>query len=150
MPLTQSGGTRATAIATPAMEFDSRSRVIENDPATAAATAMPRSIRFGDVRAVISDCTWPMPSSRLRIADVLTTAITPRLTVTADRRISCPSLNAKPKARLRIGSINGATIIAPITTAVLLEISPRVAITAELISSTKKPSEGFDEAMRFS
>ena len=62
MPLTQSGGTRATAIATPAIEFDNYLRVIENDPATAAAMAMPRSIRLGDVRPVISDCTWLMPS----------------------------------------------------------------------------------------
>ena len=46
MPLTQSGGTRATAIATPAIEFDNCLRVIENDPAMAAATAMPRSIRW--------------------------------------------------------------------------------------------------------
>ena len=44
---------------------------------------------------------------------------------------------AKPKARLRMGSIKGATIMAPITTAVLLEISPRVAITAELIRRMK-------------
>ena len=45
--------------------------------------------------------------------------------MTAERRISCPSLTASPKAWLRIESINGATIIAPITTAVLLEINPR-------------------------
>ena len=36
MPLTHSGGTRATAIATPVIEFDNCLRVIENDPATAA------------------------------------------------------------------------------------------------------------------
>ena len=57
MPLTQSGGTRATAIATPAIEFDNCLRVIENYPATAASMAMPRSIKLGDVRPVISDCT---------------------------------------------------------------------------------------------
>ncbi len=79
-----------------------------------------------------------------------TTAITPRVALTAERRISCPSLTPCPKARLRIGSINGATIIAPITSAVLLEIRPRVAITAELISSTQNPREGFEEAMRIS
>ena len=67
MPLTQSVGTRATAIANPAIEFDNCLRVIENDPATAA---------------------------------------------------------------------------------VLLEISPRLAITAELIRRMKKPSDGLDEAIR--
>ena len=55
MPLTQRGGTKATAIATPAIELDSRSRVMAKDPATAAAIAIPKSIKLGDVRAVISD-----------------------------------------------------------------------------------------------
>ena len=41
-------------------------------------------------------------------------------------------MTAKPKAKLRMGSINGETTMAPMTTAVLLEISPRVVITAEL------------------
>ena len=62
---------------------------------------------------------------------VPTTAATPNVTVTAERRINLPSLTARPKARLRIGSIKGATIMAPITTAVLLEINPKVAMTAE-------------------
>ena len=62
MPLTQSIGTKATAIATPAIEFDKCLRIIENESATATAMAMPRSIRFGDVRPVISDCTWLMLS----------------------------------------------------------------------------------------
>ena len=150
MPLTQSGGTRATAIATPAIEFDNCLRVIENDPATAAAMAMPRSIRLGDVRPVISDCTWLMPSPKLINAAVPITARTPKPMVTAKRRINFPSLTAKPKARLRMGSISGATIMALITTAVLLEISPRLAITAELIRRMKKTSDGLDEAIRAS
>ena len=150
MPLTQSGGTKATAIATPAIEFDKCLRVIENEPATAAAMAMPRSIRFGDVRPVISDCTWLMPSPQLSNDAVPITANTPKPTVTAERRINFPSLTAKPKAKLRMGSINGATIMAPMTTAVLLEISPRVAITAELIRRMKKPSDGLDDAIRAS
>ena len=123
MPLTQSGGTKAKTIATPAIEFDKCLRVIENEPATAAAMAMPRSIRFGDVRPVISDCTWLMPSPQLSNDAVPITANTPKPTVTAERRINFPSLTAKPKAKLRMGSINGATIMAPMTTAVLLEIS---------------------------
>ena len=40
--------------------------------------------------------------------------------------------------------------MAPLTTAVLLEIKPNVAITLELIKRTKKPREGLDQAMRFS
>ena len=150
MPLTHRGGTRASAIATPAMEFDNCLRVIENDPATAAAMAIPRSIMFGEVRPVISDCTWLMPSPQLISDAVPITAITPKLIVTAERRINFPSLTAKPKAKLRMGSINGATIMAPMTTAVLLEISPRVAITAELIRRMKKPSDGLDDAIRAS
>ena len=61
----------------------------------------------------------------------------PRITVTAERRISSPSLTARSKARLKIGSINGSTSIALITTAVLLEIRPKVAIPEEQISRTK-------------
>ena len=112
--------------------------------------AMPRSIRFGDVRPVISDCTWLMPSPQLSNDAVSITANTPKPTVTAELRINFPSLIAKPKAKLRMGSINGATIMAPMTTAVLLEISPRVAITAELIRRMKKPSDGLDDAIRAS
>ena len=39
---------------------------------------------------------------------------------------------------------------ATITTAVLLEISPRLAITTDLIKRMKKPSDGLDEAIRAS
>ena len=138
MPLTHSGCTRATAIATLAIEFDNCLRVIENDPATAAGMAITRSIRFGDVRPVISYCTWLMPSPTLSNDAVPTTANTPKPMVTVERRINFPSLTAKPKARLRMGSIKGATIMALITTAGLLEISPRMAITAELIRRMKK------------
>lgn len=99
---------------------------------------------------MISDCTLLIPSIRLSREAVPTTAATPNITVTAERRINLPSLTARPKARLRIGSIKGATTMAPITTAVLLEINPKVAMTAEQTSSTKKPREGFEEAMRFS
>ena len=112
--------------------------------------AMPRSIRLGDVRPVISDCTWLMPSPKLINAAVPITTRMPKPMVTAERRINYPSLTAKPKASLRMGSINGATIMAPMTTAVLLDTSPRVAITAELIRRMKKPSDGLDEAIRAS
>ena len=98
------------------------------------------------MRPVISDCTWLMPSPQVSNDPVPTTANTPKPMVTAERRINGPSLTAK----LRIGSIKGATIMAPITTAVLLEISPRVAITAELIRRKNKPSDGLDEAIRAS
>ncbi|MEC8441884.1 MAG: hypothetical protein VXZ59_06180 [Cyanobacteriota bacterium] len=36
-------------------ELDSRCRVIVKEPEIAAAAAMPKSIRFGEERAVISD-----------------------------------------------------------------------------------------------
>ena len=61
-----------------------------------------------------------------------------------------PIAHGQAKSQLRMGSISGATIMAPITTAVLLEISPRLAITAELIRRMKKPSDGLDEAIRAS
>ena len=70
------------------------------------------------------------------------------ITVIADRFTKRLSAIESPKARLRIGSISGATIMAPITTAVLLEINPSVAITSEQISSKKKPSVGREEAIR--
>ena len=148
MPQTHSGGTSATAIATPARELDSLSRVMLKDPATAAATATPRSIRFGAVREVISRFTSLTSSSEASSAAVATTVITPITTVSSERFASLLLLIESANARLRIGSISGATIMAPITTAVLLAISPRVAITAAHSSSTKKPSDGFDEAIR--
>ena len=77
-------------MATPAIDSDSRSRVIAKEPAMAAATAMPRSIRFGEVRAVISDSTWLMPRIKLIKAEVAITAAVPSSTVTDDRRISTP------------------------------------------------------------
>ena len=91
-----------------------------------------------------------MPSPQLINDAVPTTANTPNPIVTAERQINLPSLTAKPKAKLRMGSIRGATIMAPMTTAVLLETNPRVAITAELIRRMKKPSDGLDEAIRAS
>ena len=48
-----------------------------------------------------------------------------------------------PKARLMIGSINGAIIIAPITTAALLSIRPTVAMMVEMMSKTKNSRLGF-------
>ena len=71
----------------------------------------------------------------------------PVKTVIEDRRISLPSLVANPNDRLRMGSISGATIMAPITTAVLFEIKPSVAIAAELTSSTKKLMDSFDASI---
>ena len=121
-----------------------------NDPATAAATAMPRSIRLGAVREVISRLTSLTSSSDANSAEVAITVSTPITTVSSDRFASLLLLMESAKARLRIGSISGATIIAPITTAALLEISPSVAMTAAQSSSTKKPGEGFDEAIRAS
>jgi hypothetical protein len=47
---------------------------------------------------------------------------------------------------LRIGFIRGATIIAPIITAVLLANRPKVAIAEAQISKKKKLKEGIDAA----
>ena len=58
------------------------------------------------------------------------------------------SPKAIPHDRLSIGSINGATIMAPITTAVLFEISPSVAMIAEAIKRRKKVKEGIAAAAR--
>ncbi|CAI8323759.1 MAG: Uncharacterised protein [Synechococcus sp. MIT S9220] len=119
-----------------------------NDPATAAATAMPRSIRLGAVREVISRFTSLTSRRDASSAEVATTVITPITTVSSERFASLLLLMESANARLRIGSISGATIMAPITTAVLLAISPSVAITAAQSSRTKNPREGFDDAMR--
>ena len=63
-------------------------------------------------------------------------------------RISLRFPTAIPKARLRIGSINGATIMAPITTAGLLETNPKVAITADVISNTVNSRDGVAASKR--
>ena len=148
IPVTQRGGTSATAMATPAMELESRSRLSVKAPATAAATAITRSIRLGAVREVISRLTSLAPKTDANTQAVPTTVSTPIATVIAERFTRRLSAIVRPNARLRIGSISGATIMAPITTAVLLLIRPSVAITAAQTSSTKKPSDGFDELMR--
>ena len=50
---------------------------------------------------------------------------------------------ATPKARLTMGFINGAMIIAPITAAALLSISPTVAMIVAMINKTKNSRLGF-------
>ena len=150
MPLTQSGGTSATAIATPAIELAIRLRVRENAPAIPAAIATSRSIRFGDVRASISEPKTLTGMHAVINAAVITTTPVPMIKVTNDRRINRLLAIDIPYAMLKIGFINGATIMAPITTAVLLAMSPNVAIIVEVISKTKKPKEGNEFAMRSS
>ena len=83
-------------------------------------------------------------------AAVITTTPVPMIKVTNDRRINRLLAIDIPYAMLKIGFINGATIMAPITTAVLLAMSPNVAIIVEVISKTKKPKEGKEFAMRSS
>jgi hypothetical protein len=50
--------------------------------------------------------------------------------------------------RLRIGFISGATIMAPIITAELFVISPRVTFIDASVRRKKNPNEGIDPAVR--
>ena len=57
-----------------------------------------------------------------------------------------PSEVLIPKAQLRIGFINGATIMAPITTAGLSTRSPSVAMIVDVISNTKNDRLGKEDS----
>ena len=72
------------------------------------------------------------------------TMVAPSVIRVRDCRISFMLLVERPKARLTIGSINGATIIAPITVAALFSIKPTVAMMVEMINRTKNSRFGCD------
>ena len=55
---------------------------------------------------------------------------------------------AIPNAMLKIGSINGATIIAPMITSELFAKRPNVAIAAALISSTRYATDNLEAVSR--
>ena len=62
IPVTQRGGTSATAMATPAMELAIFDLLCANAPMTPAAMATERSIKFGEVRLRICLSMKSMPS----------------------------------------------------------------------------------------
>ncbi len=145
IPDTASGGTRATAIATPAIELIMLRRVWAKAAAPPAAIATPRSISVGDVRFRISDPVILNPNrSVVRYARTIT-RITPQMTVKIDRVINRLSNTTRPYERLIIGAISGAMIMAPIIAgALLFAMRPNVAITAASASMKKKANEGIE------
>lgn len=103
-----------------------------------ATRATPRSSRFGWVRAATSEPRIGSPtdnSSSTERARVITTPSS-RVSTAVPTRRNRPCRIAK--ARARSGNIHGAINIAPITTALLLASSPRVAIipAARVMSTT--------------
>jgi hypothetical protein len=72
----------------------------------------------------------------------------PSTVVSPERRNKAQLAVAIANERLRIGFIKGATIMAPIITAELLVISPRVAIIDARAIRKKNPNEGIDPAVR--
>jgi hypothetical protein len=72
----------------------------------------------------------------------------PRIVVNPERNNKVQLAVAIANEALRIGFINGATIMAPIMTAELLVISPRVAIIDARARRKKNPNEGIDPAVR--
>ena len=87
IPVTQSGGTKATAIATPAIVLAIFLRVRENAPAVPAAIAIQRSIRFGVVLVSISEPSILTGSTDVIAAEVTITTTTPIIKVAIERRI---------------------------------------------------------------
>lgn len=148
MPVTHRGGTRATAMATPAIEFEILARVNENDPAIAAAIATPKSIRLGVIRFQTSLLTWAISIILAIVQDVPITRRQPINIVNKDLVVIVRFEIAIPNAMLKIGSINGATIIAPMITAELFAKRPNVAIAAALISSTRYATDNLEAVSR--
>jgi len=128
-----SGGTSETAIATPGSVSEISLRDSAKAPARPVASAAIRSRRCGDVR--IMTCWIASGFVNRAIGSVRTNptaiaiAIPARLT-SSELKIALRSPMLTLYASPMIGSINGATIIAPITTATESPRSPNVAMAA--------------------
>ena len=138
IPTVHSGGTNATAIATPARAEETLGRVYANAAAAPAATAMPRSRRLGFIRATNSEPAsfQPMISETKKAMVIIT--IVPDTTVNRERKTSTLFISIPPKAREIMGFISGATIMAPIITAALLDNKPNVAMIPEAAKHKEK------------
>ncbi len=138
MPTVATGGTNATATATPGNELDTSVRTVAYAPAAPAARATRRSAKPGLVRAN-SSTVKPLLGTHRASSHARTIApIVAPMTVAADRR---PSLNqpiAKQADKPSTGVISGATSMAPMTTAAELAIRPITAITTERPSMITK------------
>jgi len=83
-----SGGTSATAMATPAIELAMLRCVCEKAAALPAVSAMIRSSRVGDVREMISESASLRPSDTELMNAIATTRTVPAARVMRDRVIS--------------------------------------------------------------
>ena len=131
IPPTHKGGTSATAIATPAIALEIFERVVMYAATEPPMIATNRSIRLGDVRLKIS-----VPSALMWV--MLDNKKAERKTHAEPAKNEVNDFMAKfdfpvliATARPSNGSINGAIIMAAITTAVLSPIKPSVANNAE-------------------
>ena len=138
-PATPSGGTSATATATPGIEAESRAsrEAVTTAPASPENTAMARSSVVGRVRLAISSVTAPNGSARVRSAASATMPAAPRMIVAKVWTNSRPSPTASASERPSSGPSSGATSMAPITTAVEFSTRPSVAMAPERSSTAQ-------------
>ena len=140
-PTTHRGGTSEMAMATPGRASDTLARLTAKAPAAPDARATIRSIVRGEVRAA----TWLFDDSvttsglmrPMRKAVPMATT-TPAATSRSERRRCPTSPVTTERADAMIGVIRGATIIAPMTTAVESVSTPPVAMTTANRSSAQK------------
>ena len=96
------------------------------------------------MRAINSEPASFQPmSSETRKAIVIITTV-PITIVNRERKISTLLIWTPPKDREIIGFMSGATIMAPMITAALLDNKPNVAMTPEAASIKKKPNDGIE------
>ena len=88
MPTTLKGGTKATAIATPGNALEILRRVLAKAPAAPAAIAMPKSIRVGLTRDIISVSTVSKPIIEATTQETKIVSKMPLRTVKLERRSS--------------------------------------------------------------
>ena len=137
-PTVASGGTSATATATPGSDDDASFRTVAYAPAKPAARATTRSRMSGAVRLVTSRGRSPLTNNAASTYD---SAIEPRVAKATtpnhrnDFRNSAIEIHA---AVANTGCINGASNMAPMTTAAESADRPITATTTDNVSIVVK------------
>jgi hypothetical protein len=136
MPTAPSGGTSATATATPGSDADASFRTVAYAPAVPAASATTRSRMSGAVRLVTSLGSSPLTKSAANTYDSAIDQTVASATTPKDRNDFWNNAMAMHAAVPRTGCISGASNIAPITTAAEFADSPITATITDRVIIT--------------
>jgi len=154
MPVTASGGTRATAIAVPGRASLRFGFALAKAVANPATMAMMRKMIAGSVREKISVLfivvSYPFWKNQVNTAAKPIAQMVDLSRVSEDQRMSLLSDMTTPRESERIGERMGAMSIEPMTTAPFWAITPSVAMTVERMTKRKKDGRGEESWIRSS